>query len=754
MENKPDYKPNADIAKLKKYITAVNIAEDLDDNLLEEIGRNIVKDAKEDDETRVEWFEKYNEALKIAKQTIEKKTYPFENAANIKLPLVLQGCVQFNSRIYPEIIQNGKTVQVAIVGKTTEQTEDLANRLANHMSLQTLKIVENWNSDTDKMLMILPLIGTVFRKWCYDPIQRKPSSHICLPTEIIISNDSSSIETAPRITHILKMTKNEIIENIRFGLYREVPLPYLEERTPTTETDVDDEKELPSSLESDKHNYIVYEQECWLDLDEDGYKEPYIGLALKDNNQVLRISARFDEKGFIFNKKGQLVKIIPKQYFTAHHFLPSFDGTFLGMGFGQLLLQLNSAIDTITNNLLDAGTLSNLRGGFLDKSLRLQKGDLSFAPGEFKMVNVLPGQKIADSIYPLPITEPSQTLFSLLQFLVEFGKQVANISDVLMGNPIGAEMPATSVVTLVEQGTKIYSSILSRLYESLRKEFNILYQINRDYSELYPEKEMAIKEGLIQPDDYKVELFEILPIANPALGLDATRLAKMQVLMQLSQDPLINRQEVLKRYFNALGISDSEKLFAPPPPPSPLELKLAAETDELKARTYKTQMEAHDILMKNELDAIRLELDEKKVQVDASYKGGQLAAAKVNAISTLAKTESEVETAKVEAAKQMTDTEQVQSTPQVDLSGIETSLEGMVNQGQQPQGQQPQGQQPPGQPQGQNQQAGPPGQMPGDQGGQEGQGAPELPPELEAQLQQIAANQGGENQGGEAPQGV
>ncbi len=730
----------ANLELLKKYAQEINIAPKLDEQFLYQMGIELVRLVSADDNTRQEWMDKYNGALDIAKQAITVKTYPFDNASNVKIPLILQGCVQFNARIMPEIIQNNKTVYAAISGTPTEADEMSAQRLSDHMSLQTMKIVENWVSDTDKMLIALPLVGTVFRKWCYDPIQRKPASFLCLPTEIIVSNDVSSLEKAERITHVLRMSRNEVIERIRFGIFSEdclddLPLSDDEDSNigDNNYSSDDDEKDLPSDVIDSKDNYLLWEVACFIDLDNDGYCEPYTVTLMRKTKRICRIVARFNENDFILNSAGELVRINPMIYYSAHHFLPSPDGTFLGMGFGQMLLQLNKAINTITNQLIDSGTLANMQGGFVSKDLRLRKGELQFVAGEWKLVNFNVGMgTLSNHIYPLPFKEPSQTLMSLLQYLVEFGRQTANISDILMGNPQTANMPATSVVSLIEQGSKIFSSILTRLYESLRKEFNILFNINKKYLPLYPDKDLMTNNGFITIQDYTNEKFNIYPIANPAMGMDAVRLAKMQVLTQLNT-PLINQQEVMKRYLIALGIPEPEKVLTPPEQlkqPSPQDQLIMAQIAELQARTQEINMRAAKIMRDGDLDAIKVELDERRIQVDAANKGGQLAIGKANAVAAITTAESRQIGNQTQEAMKVVDQEFSKTGIDVDMSDVDQKLNTVLQQGQQQSNMQT------------NQQV---GQQPMPNAAAPGmsvQNAPNLPPELAQMLMQMSKEQG------------
>ncbi|MFA5695913.1 MAG: hypothetical protein WC917_00405 [Bacilli bacterium] len=736
-----EYK-KADLELLKKYSQEVNIADQLDEDFLKQLGIDLEKQVSADDNTRQEWMDKYNEALDLARQHMTPKVYPFENASNVKIPLILSGCVQFSARIMPEMIQNNKTVYVAISGQATLDEESSAERLSNHMSLQTMKTVENWASDTDKLLIALPLVGTVFRKWSYDPITRKPCAFLCLPTEIIVANDVSSLEKAERITHVIRMSRNEVIERIKFGIFsddclNDLPLEDDDENivADNNYSSDDEDKELPSNTLESRDNYILWEVGCYLDLDNDGYCEPYTVTLMRKTKRICRIAARFDERDFVLNSKGELVRINPTNYYTAHHFLPSPDGTFLGMGFGQILLPLSKAINSVTNQLIDAGTLSNLQGGFLSKDLRLRKGEMQFSAGEWKVVNFNVGMgTLSNHIYPLPFKEPSQTLMALLNFLVDFGKQTANISDVLMGNPVNANMPATSVVSLIEQGSKVFSSILTRLYESFKKEYNVLFNLNKKYLSLYPDKDLMTAAGFITMQDYSNDKFNIYPIANPAMGMDAVRLAKMQVLMQM-QTPLINQPEVIKRYLIALGMTEPEKLMAPKEQlqqPSPQDQLIMAQIAELQAKTHEIEMRTSKIMVDNEETAINIELNERKVQVDAAYKSGMLAIGKANAVAAITAAESRANAQDVKTAENVVDTEVSKSPINADMSNIDQQLGTVLQQNQQG-GNMQQNQGVAGQ-----QASGQPGQQ---TPGTSVQNAPNLPPELDQMLQQVAAKQ-------------
>jgi hypothetical protein len=296
----------------------------------------------------------------------------------------------------------------------------------------------------------------------------------------------------------------------------------------------------------------------------------------------------------------------------------------------------------------------------------------------------------------------------------------------MLGSSPNADMPATTVVTLVEQGGKIFSSILSRLFESLRKEFAILYKINKKYFKLYPEKDLILKEGVVSEEDYLADDYNILPVANPSLGTDAVRLAKMQVLMQFINDPMINRKEVLSRYFVILGIPDVDKVLVDPPPPQP-----SAEDIKAQAQAELYQMQTHEIIMKHDMKALELELKEKEMQMEAAYKGAQVAGMKIQSVATLSQATVNTGAQNISNSEQYVEKEVAISTPQIDYSDVNNQLSQNQLSNQQQQGNMQQGQQ-------QDQGSPDQGQQ---QAPDQGQQGPQLPPELQQQLQQVAQEQ-------------
>ena len=620
-------------ALLKKYIDSENIIEYLDKDDVNKIGYKVIRLTKDDDNTMAEWRKNMKEALKIAKQVIEPKSWPWPNASNVKYPLILSACIQFNARTNPEIVQGDKVVNIAVMNPDpNDEQQKRAERLSQHMSYQLLEEVDNWKSDTDKLLMVLPMLGVVFRKSYYDPLNKQPQIDFCIPDEIIINNYISSLDKAERITHVLQLSKNDFIERMRAGLYTKYTMEEL------MLSEEDDNDEADEQKENNNKKGLTYEQHTFLDLDEDGYKEPYIVTVHVLSQKVLRIKARYDEDSFKFDTNGsEFIKIIPIQYFTDYHFITSPDGTYWSLGFGQILYPINAAINSVLNQLIDAGTLANRQSGFVSKSLKIRAQDLKFAPGEWKQIDAI-GANLQDAIYPLPVKEPSGVLMELLQLLISAGKELGAITDVLLGESPGANVPATTVMALVEQGTKVYSSMLYRLYNSFKKEFNKLYEINKKYLDVEQTYIFAQQVGMITLEDYQAEEYGIFPVADPSLSSNAMKLAQVQALMQQLNNPQVDAHEILKRYLEILKVPNLKKVLPDPdpnPPPSPEDIMMQAKISDQHVQTSLRILGSYH-------DRADLALKEQRNYIDAAYKGSLVTSDKITAVSGLAQTEAKV----------------------------------------------------------------------------------------------------------------
>jgi chaperonin GroES len=586
--------------KLLKFYESKNIAEELDDELLAKIGQRVCQDFDTDEMSRQEWLKMNEEAIKIAKQVLEEKSTPWPNAANVKYPLITSAVISFASRTYPELVRGDKVVQVGVIGPDEDgQKEQLARRVSDHMSYQLLVESPNWETDTDKLLTILPLMGLVYRKSYFDHFSNIPASDLCLPDKITINNSAKSLESARRVTHQLDLYQNDIIERVRMGFY----------------SDIDLDKIRENEGEDDDPVYEFVEQHRYWDLDDDGYQEPYIITVHYKSQTVFRIKARFELDDIIFNDKGKIARIPATNYFTDYHFLRSPDGSFHSMGYGALLYPINETINTTINQLLDAGTLEIRAPGLITKRFRNLKGNQTFRLGEYKMVDVPDNMAIANGIYRLPTPSPSPVLFQLLGMMVNAGKELASITDIMEGNQPTQNSPATTVLALLEQGLKDQKAILKRLYRSFTKEFQKLAFLNKKYLDNATYFNLFTGEGHVSRNDYADKKLLIFPAADPTMSSDAQRLARAQALMQGINMPEVNRREVLLRYLDALQVPMKEKILNPPPdpnaPPPP-------EVEKLEAEIGLLRMQSNDILMGRELEALRLQQQDNVRQAQAA----------------------------------------------------------------------------------------------------------------------------------------
>jgi len=612
----------------------INIANKLDDKSLLEIGDKVYKDYLSDKDSRQSWWDTIKQALKIAKQSDEHKNWPWEGAANIRYPLIVSAIVQYNSRTYPEVVKGDKVVNVDVLGEdSTGLKEAVAKRLAKHMSYQLLKEVPNWEQEMDRLLMVLAMMGTAYKKIYYDSVNQIPIIDACSPEYIIVNNSIKSLNDARRITHIVFLNENDIYERITMELFSDFQYKKVSEDGEELGYD----SEMPETHDTEEYGiedgvHPFIEQHMFYDLDGDGYQEPYIVMLHIPTRKVVRMVARFVMEN-VKKISDRILSIKPDMHFIDYHFIPSPDGSFHSMGFGSLLYHMNHTANTIINNLIDAGTLNNTGGGFIASALNIKKGPMRFRIGEYQMIDATIGTDLRANIFPIPAREPSHVLFQLLGMLIQATKEMASVSDIMQGQENAQNSPATTVLALIEQGLKIYTAIQKRLYLALSKEFTALYNINRRYMDRV--KLLGyISAGLIQENDYQVPDLDILPVADPKMASDAQRLAKAQMLMSQYGKPEVNNWEILNRWFQATEVPNQDKILPQPQPrpPSPEELKITAETDLIKMKTAA-------ILMERELEAIGKSLEHMRIKLSAEQIGAQAATAKLGAITNMAELE-------------------------------------------------------------------------------------------------------------------
>lgn len=555
-----------------------NLADELSDEELTEIGRRVVDEFEIDERSLREngWSERLENAMKLAMLAKEAKTYPWPNASNVKFPLLITAAIQFNARAYPAIVDGFNVVKGKVLGEPNDQKRDRAERIGRHMSWQLLEEMKGWEEDTDRLLLVLPIVGSLFRKTYFDPIRGYNCSHIVLPDKFVVNYWARDLDSVPRVTQVCEYYPNEIETRFRSSLWTRQELG----RTP------DDDDQAP-------HEFL--EQHRLWDLDEDGYEEPYIVTVHRETAKVVRIVARFDADKIKLNQKGEVVSIEPVQYFTKYSFLPSPDGGFYDMGFGTLLHPLNETLNTTINQLMDAGHLANVQGGFIGAGVSIKSGNLRFQPGEWKKVDAT-GAALAQNVVPLPVKEPSAVLFNLLGTLIEATKEVTATKDILTGDQ-PANTPVGTTLALIEQGLKVFSAIYKRIHRALKHELGLLYRLNSLYLDPQVYFTFQDKEGVAAQADYAADDVDVLPVSDPTVVTDMQRIHRAQFLMQFRPDPLMNGQEINRRVLEAASIPDVKELFAPPPSGPPPEMM--AKMAELEAKNRDLEIKAAQAVVSN-----------------------------------------------------------------------------------------------------------------------------------------------------------
>lgn len=610
--------------KLLRWIDSPNIAAELDSYKLSEIGSRAVLEFEIDETSREEkdWEHKAKKAIEFAMQVTEAKTYPWPKASNVVYPLIANAAIQFAARAYPAIVAGKGVVQGTVIGddsgvplmnpQTGAPVPDpqtggpafqvppgakrrRADLIGEHMSWQLLEEMEEWEDETDALLHILPITGSVFRKSFFDPGRGRNMSLMVSSLNLVINYWAKSVETAARVTEKISYYPREIKESERAGLFLEIQYGSSEPESDETRHDSRDEDALVEFLE----------QHRWLDLDDDGFPEPYIVTIHRASRQVVRIKARYDADGIKFSGKDhKVLRIEPVQYYTQYIFLPSLDGCVYGMGFGQLLFSLNETINTTLNQMIDAGHLQNTGGGFIGKGLSISAGAVRFTPGEYKVVPSS-GASIKDSIVPLEFPGPSMVLFQLLGLLMEAGKEVASIKDVLTGEQQQHNIPATTTLALIEQGLKTFTAIYKRVHRSLKRELSKLYRLNGIYLPEETGYQIGNDWKQIRREDY-LRSSGVKPISDPTMVSDMQRLGKAQFLLQFGGDPHFNPLEIRRRVLEAAQIERIEDLLIGQIPPNPAILAKVAEIQSKAERDKAAELKdlAQAILYFAQADAV------------------------------------------------------------------------------------------------------------------------------------------------------
>jgi len=518
-----------------------NLAEYIDESALQTLASDIVGDIEDDMSSRQEWEDNYKRGIELLGMNYEERSQPFEGASGVVHPLLAESVTQFQAQAYRELLPAGGPVRTQIIGDESKEALAQAERVKNYMNYQITYEMEEYDPQLDQMLFYLPLTGSTFKKVYFDPLKQRAVSQFIHAEDLVVPYSATDLATSPRVTHIIKMDKNEVRKLQLAGFYSDVELPgegYSDEDYSEIQESIDEAQGVKPVGQNEEltlyevHTEINLEgfEDVAPDGEETGLKLPYIVTICESNSSVLSIRRNYAQDDVLRRKRP---------YFVHYKFLPGLG--FYGFGLTHMIGGLSAAATSLLRQLIDAGTLSNLPAGFKARGARIRDEDEPLNPGEFRDIDVA-GMDIRQSIMTLPFKEPSQTLYALLGTLVDSGRRFASMADMKVAE-MGGETPVGTTMAIMERGTKVMSAIHKRLHYSQKIEFKLLANVFAQFmAPMYP---YAVPGA---PPEIKTTDFDdridVLPVSDPNIFSMSQRIALAQTELQLVQsNPQIHGNE-------------------------------------------------------------------------------------------------------------------------------------------------------------------------------------------------------------------
>mgnify|MGYP003643535813 FL=1 len=563
-----------------------NLAPMVSDETLTGVASYVLDSVEEDRNSRDDWEDTYIKGLDLLGMRYEARTEPFEGATGVIHPLMNEAVTQFQAQAYKEMLPSSGPVRANIVGTPTPEIEQQAKRVQEFMNYQIMYEMEEYEPEFDQMLYYLGLAGSAFKKVYRDESLGRPVSKFIPAEDVIVPYAATDIKTAERVTHVIKMSENELRKMQVSGFYLDMDKKGGSPDNSDSITDAYDDIEGRSPTGTDEQ-FTLYECHCFLDLDEypdvdatgedTGIKLPYIVTVCFDTSEVLSIRRNYSPESPRKDK-------IP--HFVQYKFTPGLG--FYGFGLIHLLGNLSRTATANLRQLIDAGTLSNMPAGFKARGLRIADEANPLSPGEFRDVDV-PGGDLKASLMPLPYKEPSQTLFQLMGFVVEAAQRFIGTTDMGMGQG-NQEAPVGTTIALLERGSRIVSAVHKRLHSSMKSELRMLGRLFAEDPTPYPYN-VGI-DGQIKAQDFDSRV-DILPVSDPNIFSMSQRVVLAQEQLKLAQaaPELHNLYESYKRVYEALGVNNIEQILNPEPQPQPLDPSMENQ-EASKAAAGQGQMKA------------------------------------------------------------------------------------------------------------------------------------------------------------------
>jgi hypothetical protein len=533
-----------------------NLAEDMDEDLLTEMASGLMEDFEGDLSSRKDWLETYADGMELLGLKIEDRTEPWSGACGVYHPLLSEALVKFQSETVMETLPAGGPVKTKIIGKETKENKAAAVNVAANMNYYVQEKMPEYRAEHERMLWGLGLAGNAFKKVYYDPSTCRPASIYVPAEDMVVPYGASSLDDAERVTHVMRKTENEVRKLQVSGFYRDVELDspeggYLDD----VEKKIAENMGFSASAD-DRYKILEFH----VDLDISGYEDkdekgkvtgialPYIITMERGSSTVLAV-----RRNWLENDKKKL----KRQHFVHYPYIPGFG--FYAFGLVHLLGSFAKSGTSLIRQLVDAGTLSNLPGGFKTKGMRVKGDDTPIQPAEFRDVDI-PSGSLKENIMPLPYKEPSQVLFTLMSSIVEEGRRFASIADLKISD-MSSQSPVGTTLAILERSLKVMSSVQARVYAAMKQEFQLLAKIIRDDTPSSYTYEPS--EGKPQAKRADYDMVEVIPVANPNSSTMAQKVVQYQTVMQLaaSAPQIYDMPELHKQMLETIGIDNVDKLI-------------------------------------------------------------------------------------------------------------------------------------------------------------------------------------------------
>jgi hypothetical protein len=524
-----------------------NLADEMPEGDLQEVADDILDMIRIDKNSRKDWERTYKEGLELLGLRIDDRTEPWDGACGVYHPILSESVVKFQSETIIETFPPNGPVKTKIIGKVTREKEQAAARVKDDMNYELTEKMVEYRSEHERLLWSLPIAGSAFKKVYFDPVLGRPMAMFVPAEDIIVPYGASDLISAPRIAHRMKKTPNQLRKLQVSGFYRDIDISEPSRETNELQEQKDEETGMSYS-EDDR--YLIYEVHIDYDLpgfeDDDGIALPYV-ITIVSSGEVLSIRRNYLEDDPAREKR---------LHFSHYNYIPGFG--FYGFGLIHLVGGFAKSATSILRQLVDAGTLSNLPGGFKSKDLRVKGDDTPIAPGEWRDVDVT-GVTIKDSIVPLPYKEPSRTLYELLGTIVTEGRKFASVADLKVGD-MSNQAPVGTTLAILERALKVMSAVQARVHAAMKIEFKLISALVRDYT---PSVYLYEVDGPQRAKQSDYDTTEIIPVSDPNASTMAQRVVQYQAALQLAQSApqLYDLGELHRQMLEVLGIRNVDKIL-------------------------------------------------------------------------------------------------------------------------------------------------------------------------------------------------